>query len=131
MRNKAKCKGFTLVEIMVSVAILSLGIFVIHEAFMTSLNSYNYCYNYLSVASLADEKIWEAKEVIRSFGTLSGLTKSGKLVLNNKVFDWGLTSGLMDSKRQLYRLKILLTWKEGRRNIHLSRTAYARYETEE
>ena len=49
--------GFTLVEVLVTTAVLSLGIVLIYRAFFTLLDSFGYYSNYLRVIAFADEKL--------------------------------------------------------------------------
>jgi len=57
-------RGFTLVEIMVSLAIPSLGIIVIYEAFFKVSNEYGYAYDRLLASYYMDEVIWDLQDVL-------------------------------------------------------------------
>ena len=61
-KNRKTNRGFTFFEIMVTVAILSFGIVMVFQAFLTSLNAFSYYMTHLQVQCLADEKIWEVSD---------------------------------------------------------------------
>lgn len=122
--------GFTLVEVMITTVILSLMALLIYQAFFISLDAFNYCYNYLTVVSFADEKVWQAQDDLSRFGALANTSEKGKLVNKNKNFIWNLSNnpiGFTETQR-LYKINLILSWREGDRNVKISRTAFAMYE---
>ncbi len=123
-------RGFTLIEIMVATAVLSLGTVFIYEAFFSSLDAFNYCSNYLNVASWMDEKVWQAQEALGRFGPQAKIQTAGMFTSNNKDFKWSLSNRLIDKKEGLYRIDLALSWQEGSRKRKLTRAAYALYEEE-
>ena len=72
-----KKKGFTLIEVMVTTAVLSLSMVLIYQAFFISLDSFNYCADYLDVVSWADEKLWQAQDSVTHNGTLNPIGAYG------------------------------------------------------
>jgi len=119
--------GFTLIEVMVTTAILSLGTVLIYEAFFISLNSYNYCSNYLNIVSLADEKIWQAQDSLSRLGSQAQVETKGKFINRNKNFTWELSYNSIEATQGLYRIDLILSWQQGPRKVKLLRTAYATY----
>jgi len=124
-------RGFTLMEVMTATAILSLGTVFIYEAFFISLDSFNYCSNYLNVASWGDEKVWQAQDNLTRLGPQAQIEDSGVFSNRNKNFSWRLSHDLIDEAGGLYKIDLTLSWKEGPRNVKLSRAAYAKYEKKE
>lgn len=130
--SKIAAHGFTLIEVIVTVAILSLGVVLIFEAFFISLDSFNYYSNYLNVASWADEQIWETQKNLNYFGSEEPYAEQGGSInRNNRDFRWDLAYSLISSEPDLYEINLELNWQEGRRAAKLSRTAYAIYDPEE
>ena len=129
-------KGFSLIEVMVATATLSLGTVLIYEAFFISLDSFNYYSNYLSVIPWMDEKIWQAQDDLSKFGALTqiGTTDEprtfdkvrGEFQKAGKAFRWNLNYSPIDDG--LYRIDLNLYWQEGQRKVRLLRSAYAKYE---
>ena len=125
--NRQTKKGFTLIEVMVATAVLSLGALMIYEAFLISLDAYNYCSNYLRVASWMDERLWQAQNELGHFGPAAQIERSGEFVNRNKNFSWSLTYALIGGLPGLHKIDLGLSWKEGRRDARLLRSTYATY----
>ena len=121
-----KKKGFTLVEVLVTTAVLSLGIVLIYRAFFTLLDSFGYYSNYLRVAAFADEKLWQAQDALSCFGPDAGAGSSGRLNIQNKDFNWRLSVGPITAE-SLYRIDLAVSWRQGPRTRELSRNGYALY----
>ena len=83
-------KAFTLVEIMISVAILGFGLVIIIQAYLGALRGINLSQNYVTAASFARDKLGELE--------LSAYDKSGlrpgeeakeeKIRLGLREFNW-------------------------------------------
>lgn len=129
-RKRRFLTGFTLIEVMITTAVLSLTALLVYEAFFISLDTFNYCYNYLNVLSLADEKIWQAQDDLSRFGVLTNIGEKGELVNRNKNFVWNLSNNSIEDtqNQKLYKIDLILSWQEGNRQVKISRTAFAMYE---
>ena len=123
-------KSFTLLEVMVTTAVLSLGAALIYEAFFITLDTFDYCFNYLNVASWMDEKIWQAQDNLSLSGSLQQLEARGELKNRSKNFTWDLSYGLIGGTEGLYKIDLTVFWQEGQRRVRLLRSAYALYEKE-
>lgn len=132
LRIGSNFKGFTLIEVMVTTTILALGVVLIYESFFISLDSFNYCSNYLNVAPWMDEKIWQAKDDLNRSGNLDEIETQGEFQNKGKNFTWNLSSSLIDKVQSLclYEIDLSVFWKEGKRQIKLSRNTYALYKKE-
>lgn len=124
-------KSFTLIEVMVATAVLSLGIVLIYEIFFKSLDISNYCSNYLNVVSRADERMWQAQDDLSRFGAIITASLKDEFTDNNEEFFWNLSYQLLDAEAGLYRIEGTLSWEEGLRKKKISRVAYALYRERE
>ncbi len=116
--------GFTLFEIMVSVAILSIGLVVIFEALLVCLNIFSYSLNYLNAQCWMNEKMWRMEDyLVRNEGEEAGTT-SGKFRSGSKNIAWTMSITPI-IEESLYELSLVCSWKEGSRNVTVSRIAYA------
>lgn len=126
----AKRAGFTLIEIMITLIVLSVGVVFIYKSFFTSLDVFNYCSNYLAVQPYIDEKIQQAQSEIEQDGQLVSGALSGSFInRHNMEVSWDLNAGLIDTYEDfnLYKINLALSWQEGLRKINLLREAYALY----
>jgi prepilin-type N-terminal cleavage/methylation domain len=124
-------KGFSLIEVMVAVSVLSLGALLIYQSFFSALDLFNYCRDYLVVASKVDEEIWQAQDSLRRLGSLAQIKNEGKFETRGKVFQWYLSYYPKDDIQDLYAIDMALSWQAGKRKAQLIRSAYAIYEKKE
>jgi prepilin-type N-terminal cleavage/methylation domain-containing protein len=124
MMSRTGSKGFTLVEVLVATAVLALGVVFIYEALFTSLDTFNYYYHYFSIAPWADEKIWMSQDAVRRLGSAAQLADEGHLTVNNRPVQWGLTYESLDEAAGLYKINLLISWKQGKKEYKVKRTAY-------
>lgn len=73
-----------------------------------------------------NEKIWEIQNELIYSGALTIGEYTGSFVNKTKNFDWKMSVDLIGRAQESYLYKLALTvlWKETRRNISLSQTAY-------
>ena len=119
-------KGFTLIEVMAAAAILASGVVLVYEALFNCLDAFNYYSDYLGIVSWADEKIWQAQDSLGNSGALS-MENSGEYVNKNRTFLWAISYGSLDQKADLFKIDLNVSWRHGKKQLKLSRTAYALY----
>lgn len=128
--NRRTRTGFTLVEVMVATAILSLGAVMVSESFFISLDAYNYCFHYLTAAPWMGEKIWQVQDDLVRRGPEATVAPTGRFTDKNKDFSWYVSYDLLGEAPGLYRIDLVLSWQEGNRKIKLLRSSYALYKEE-
>ena len=116
-------RGFTLVEIMVATAVLSLGLVMIYQAFFISLDTFDYYLNHLNAQLCMDEMIWKMQDDFRQYGFFSPRQTSGKFTVGNRIFAWNMNYGLIEPE-ELYQINLSTYWQQGSRRIRLLRAAY-------
>ena len=117
--------GFTFFEAMVTVAILSFGIVIIFQGFLTSLNVFDYYLTHLKVQSWANEKIWEVSDRLVRKDFLAGEEAGGQLTIDNKNIAWNIHIIPLDDEENIFKLSLFFFWDEGKRKIQVQREAYA------
>jgi prepilin-type N-terminal cleavage/methylation domain-containing protein len=129
--------AFTLIEIMISVVILTIGLSVVLRSFLQCLNAIDASRNYMLSAAAAKAKIDLLVEASFPANNTSNNTtgtnltnisvESGSEILGGKKFSWELTrspitqSGLTDNFTDA---SITYSWKEGARKSQLSGHIY-------
>ena len=127
---KTGIKGFTLIEVMVATCVLALGAVMLYEAFFVSWDAFEYCDNYLYVATLADEKIWEAQDALKRTGTLDKVKAHEQWVISGRRFNCNISNSLVNDVKDMYklfRIDLAVSWQQARRPGRLTRTAYAMF----
>jgi len=132
-QNPKPNKAFTLVEVMVTAAVLSVGAVMIYETFFTNLSAFYYCEDYLNIAPWMDEKIWETRDLLRNYGPDAVIATEGNVERGNRVYNWGLSCAAINGtdRLDLYKIRLALYLRRGSGSVKLSRNAYALYEYED
>ncbi|MCK5012450.1 MAG: prepilin-type N-terminal cleavage/methylation domain-containing protein [Candidatus Omnitrophica bacterium] len=119
-----KAKGFTLVELIVTVAILAFGIVTIYEALFISMDTFGFYTNYLDTQDWINEKISQVQNQLTKAQILEPGETSGQIVRGSKTFDWSMTVSPVNEEQGLYKIDLTLSWKQGSKRVRTSRVAY-------
>ena len=127
-RESSNRKGFTFVEVMVSLVVLCCGIVLIYKSFFLCADYLNNLTCRLYASSLIDEKIgdvsksfaeWPAKDF--DFGNTSVT-----LEINHKpvTFYYEINLASLTDVKSVWQVEVHLSWVDGLRNMHMQRSAY-------
>ncbi|MBU1727135.1 MAG: prepilin-type N-terminal cleavage/methylation domain-containing protein [Candidatus Omnitrophica bacterium] len=107
--NKIRSKrGFSLIEVLITVGIISTGIVFLFSAFAAAMSAVKLSQNMTFACLLAENKIWETEQALR---TGSSPQLNGAENIEGKDFKWDieiLDAAGSDPKK----LKLNLSWKE-------------------
>jgi len=128
-KNNTQKSSFTLLELIVTVVILSSGILFIYKGFLTSLGVSYYVKHYLYTQLWMEEKLHDINQEFKMYKAPFLPQASGSFNENNKKMLWQASYSLIASteKMDIYEVTLVVNWKEGRRNIKLSRAEYIYY----
>ena len=120
-------KGFTFVEIMLSLIIFSVGVTAIFSTFLLSLDQMNHLTNRIYANTQLDNQILTIERILRVHRALpfdsQNLRKNNlghrELIFQGKTF---LTA--VEDLPDVFALRLELTWDERARSKRLSRSAY-------
>lgn len=123
-----KTRGFTFVEVMVSLVVLCCGIVLIYKSFFLCTDYLNNLTCRLYASSLLDEKIsditrsfaeWPAKEL--DFGNTSDVVP-----VNHKPvrFAYDISVKPLTDVKSVWQLDVQVSWIDGPRNMRLERGIY-------
>ena len=118
-------RSFTLIEVLVCVAILSAGIIFVFESFFICLNAFGRYTNYLNVLPWVNEKLWQAQDQIVYQQMTSISPNQGEFESGGRKFFWQLSSNPVDKDASLYRLALTVSWQEANKTTKLQRQIYA------
>ena len=122
--GRACSAGFTLIEVLITVAILSLGIVMLYQAFFICMDAVMHCSNRLEAQFLMGEKLWTAQKDLTSLGTLPEGEKRGALAGRSKNFNWKMLVNSIPESEDLYKINLNFSWQEGKKIVTVSRATY-------
>lgn len=133
-RRTQREDGFLLFEVMVTVAILSLGLILILRSFTTSLAAARTSQDYMRACLLVEEKMWELEEEAETTRKVTTTPSKGEFMPTNEEdrwrenFSWEIaTNDLRDEEggeAPLDEVTVIVTWKEGGRKREVGLTTY-------
>lgn len=115
-------RGFTLIEVMVTTAILSLGTVMLYHSFFICADAVTYASNRLNAQLWAENKLGEAREALLRNQTLSCEGSEEVVSFNGRNFRWEETVSPMED--DLSAVTLTLSWKEAAKHRTLSYTTY-------
>lgn len=132
MMSRTGNKAFTLVEVMLATAVLSLGTALIYEAFFTNLDAYKRYRLSQELWPFIGEKVWEAQESLSHFGPQASVEGSGEFVSDNRRIPWNISYGLIGEAEKHALYKINFSLSSGTKGLPPAvREAYVLYEKKE
>ena len=120
-------KGFTLVELMITVSILSLGLVMVNGALIRIADLLGRYTNSLVGYQWMDQKMWEAKESLfysEAIRTDAGGTGVVSL-LNQKEAYWSLQDKAVLMTKGVHDLSFTVGWQQGQSFVQISKAGYA------
>jgi len=116
--------GFTFVEIIIAVAVLSSGLLYINEAYLRIIEGLNHVKLRNFAESFIENKLWEVEDILLNQDTQPQSGSDGEVEYNNKDYAWNQEIAQLDEQGYLFRADLSMSWREGIREITLSRSKY-------
>lgn len=113
--------GFTLVEVMIAVAVISIGLVMILQGFISSLNAVKISEDTLMACMSADSNMASAQLESENNPEFMQSTSSGTFSSENLGFSWEFVPEIIDMpeaqdmKEVLFSVDADLSWKDGKR----------------
>jgi type II secretion system protein I len=120
LRYSLRNKAFSLLELIIAVAILSIGIIVVLQAFSFSAHATGLSGDIIRAVFLAEDKIQELE-----FQARQKNIKEESVEDVNGRFNWGYSINL-DKELNLYKLDLRIDWQRQRRKQSLEVDTYLR-----
>jgi type II secretion system protein I len=117
-------RGFTLIEVLIAIAVLACGLVLIVEGMSRSQQAIRIAENMVYAAQLAEEKLTEYEMEVRQSHVLRSGTENGKVFQRSQGFQWEKKAEpyfdeLIKEDTQLSRTGSVVAWKEGPRHNRL------------
>lgn len=121
-----KQNGFSMIELMVTVAVMSLGIVLIYQSFLMIAGVTTDVPRYTATQLFMDDAIWKVQDRLRREGYL--LTGSGQseVMLNGQAYSCRESSHMIDARACVYKTEIELLWKSNGKIKRNLRETYIR-----
>ncbi|MBI4835437.1 MAG: prepilin-type N-terminal cleavage/methylation domain-containing protein [Planctomycetes bacterium] len=117
-------QGFTLIEVLVALIIVSVGVVSIYSSFISISDTLARMDSHNRSILLALEKMWEVQEALMQPDEFKIDTFSGELKENNRYFKWEFTENDVEDYKSLKEITIKLDWEHGRRKGNVTATTY-------
>jgi len=119
-------KGFTFVEVMVALVVLSIGIIGVYKALMVSLDYEQHTVNRLYALHLLDDKVEELQLQFETGGAIPSTESKREVRLYSTPVDFTSVVRLDNVKelQDIVKAGISLSWVERGRRINQSRAVY-------
>lgn len=108
LKKSNSFSGFSLAEVLITMAILVTGIVFVFRAFLTSMSSAKFSQNITMACLLAENKIWEIEENRK--GSIA-METTGSQSLQNKEYKWNYLISKIENM-ELEEMDFDLSWQE-------------------
>lgn len=118
--------GFTLVEVTVALAIVSVALVSIFTAFGGISDTVARMDNYNRSVLIGLEKLWELEEAMLKSPEVRSSDFSGEVKDERRSFRWEFEGKEVESYPTLREINLNLHWQQGKRNGDFQTTTYLR-----
>jgi len=118
-----RSSGIALLEVLMSVAILSAGLISIYQPLLSSLSALAYADYRMEASRLMSNQIWEWKQASYQTRILPG-PSSGILLGRDKTFEFKALTSLLPSERGLTQVDFVVNWQAGGQSKQVKRSLY-------
>jgi len=104
--------GFTFVEVMITIAILSTGLLFINNSILRFITGSQYLYRRSYAQDFLNNKIWELENEFRQSDDIGSLQREGSITSGGREYNWKVSFTPADSNNQLYQAILEARWFE-------------------
>ena len=120
-------RGFTLVDLLVAITILSIGIIFVLRSFLAVGSALNRGDNIFNALCFAEAKLADTEEELIKGNRIDESEKQGEFLEDNRKFSWRLEGEDPTEEEPLREISVKVFWKEGNRQRDISLGTYVRY----
>jgi type II secretion system protein I len=112
-------KAFTLLEVLIALAILSTAIVFIFRSFTSSISCVKFSQNITLACFFAENKIWELEQEQKAKADPISAGRQGNQIIQGKDFKWAYQAKRLGSSNLVY-LEFIVYWQENLREKEYS-----------
>jgi type II secretion system protein I len=110
--NRQTKKGFTLVEVILTIAIVVMGLVFILQALGKEVNVVSLADDRIETALFLRQKLEEVKKELEAKDKIVPMSQSGETVQNGKRYAWQLEVRENALLKNLYEIRLVCIWKK-------------------
>ncbi len=111
--SKEPVSGLTLVEVLVTMAIITSGIVLVYNSFSACLNASAFSQRLSRACFFAEGKLWEIGQYQKK---TMAFTASGVENMDNQEFKWQVASTGLEGFNKISNFNLNVSWKEKARD---------------
>ena len=120
-----KQKGFTLIEVMVALVVISVALVAVITAYLQLLNALRNTENYNQAVLISSEQMGLLEDEIRRRGGEVNLSQySGEETRGTRSFKWEFTGTTPEDYPDLQEIQMTINWSDGKRQGQMIWTSY-------
>ena len=124
-------RGFTLVEVLLSVAIVTAGLIFILQAMGKEINVVSIADDKIETALFLRHKISEAEKDLAAKAKITPVSQTGEMLKNGKSYQWALSIDENGQLKNLYNIRAVCLWQKfGMEKINAIETRFYKMEKE-
>jgi len=120
--HKADCRGFTLLEVLLCVAILSTALVMLYRPLIGSLQAFRTADSRAEARGLMEQKIWELREKNRLAGSVPAPVSTAELVGRRGSYASRIEVRRLDNVSGLQEVFVSMNWFEAGRQQKIQRS---------
>ncbi len=125
MNRSRGYRGFTLIELMLSMVILAVGIISVQRVFIHSLSALNVIEHWSQAERLLEGKIWEIQREILEKGKKFDKRQDGGVLLgSDRTYQYNMMLRELDPEAHLLEARASITWGNLGAGHSIKRTFY-------
>jgi prepilin-type N-terminal cleavage/methylation domain-containing protein len=123
---KRACAGFTFIELMVTVVVLSGGLVAIYRSYFSALNYLDHLSTRVMALNLLESRMAVIERDFRSLKDFDIGELSEEAMVNGRPvgFRYDIQLKPVGELLSVFELDIVLAWQEHGRDLNISRSAY-------